>query len=57
MISPVAAVPRSPGLGQYTCCARNHVLVDPKSGKEKQIPCKLPTCPMLHRPPAASAAD
>ena len=39
MISPVAAVPRAPGFGSFTCCSRNHVMVD-SNGVEKTIPCK-----------------
>ena len=39
MISPSAALPRSPGLGRYTCCDRGHVMVDAVSGKQRRIPC------------------
>ena len=40
MISATAAVSRAPGLGTFTCCSRNHVIVD-EHGVEKPIPCKL----------------
>ena len=40
MISPTAAVPRAPGFGTFTCCSRNHVMVD-EHGVETTIPCKF----------------
>ena len=38
MISPTVAIPRAPGHGTFTCCARNHVMTD-EHGVEKAIPC------------------
>ena len=38
MISPTEVLPRAPGLGTFTCCARGHVMTD-SDGVERTIPC------------------
>ena len=42
MISPTVVASRAPGFGMFTCCARNHVMVD-SNGVEKAIPCEWHT--------------
>ena len=42
MISPIAAVPRAPGFGTFTCCSRDHVMTD-EHGVQKTIPCEYAT--------------
>ena len=39
MISPAAAMPRSPGTGRMSCCDRNHVKID-AAGVPQPIPCR-----------------
>jgi len=39
MISPTAAIPRSPGLGRMACCDRNHV-EESAEGVQQPIPCR-----------------
>ena len=39
MISPTAAMPRSPGTGRMNCCDRNHVKID-AAGALQPIPCR-----------------
>ena len=54
MISPITGLSRSPGLGRYTCCDRNHVMVDPVSGKETSITCECPSATKAPRSPPTS---
>ena len=38
MLSPTEALPRAPGIGIFTCCARDHLMTD-DDGEQRTIPC------------------
>ena len=49
LISPTAAIPRSPGLGLFRCCERNHLKID-SNGKKHVLPCRRSQiAPVIHR--------
>ena len=39
MIAPIKTLARPPGMGEFTCCVRNHRMKNEDDGSERRIPC------------------